>query len=496
MVLAPTMPGTGGLFRSPFPTDAAPPATQPADPRAVPSAGGEQRAQRPDLEVDWSHLERERAALAERQPRRESHGGRAGTGPLIGENEVARGDSQRRDDRRGRDDRGRRYDDADEYGDVPDERYRGPRGAGPDRYSAGRSGEPYGDRYAEDDEDDEDDPRDTGYDSGYTDQYSDQYPAPYDQRAAGRPRHGQLPRLDASDAWGAQRDVDPWEATGVYSSEEASVATGEQYWEPGGGRWGAELAASSAADVGARATPGRAPAERGKPARGDKTARIAPAGRARKKGRSRVVWLIGSIVTAMALVLLARYALQHVPRTTGTTNPGLNNAQVFTDGLLSNKNGWLTNTDSVFKADGYHLTRGYPAYAPVADATNFDVSVQVTQTAGTVLAPYGLVFRRISLGNYYVFGIDGNGKWTFYKALDNVDTDIVTFTASPAIRPGLNAQNTLEVKATGTHFTFFVNGTQVGEADDASLAKAGELGVAGHDGIEVVFTAFTLKRLA
>jgi hypothetical protein len=168
---------------------------------------------------------------------------------------------------------------------------------------------------------------------------------------------------------------------------------------------------------------------------------------------------------------------------------------VFTDPLLSNQNGWLTNTDCVFKADGYHLTRGYLAYAPVADATNFDVTVQVTQTTGTVLAPYGLVFRRISLGNYYVFGIDGNGKWTFYKALENVGTDIVAFTASPAINQGLNAQNTLEVKAQGTHFTFFVNGTQVGEADDASLAKAGELGVAGHDDIEVVFTDFSLRIL-
>jgi hypothetical protein len=492
MVLAPTMPGTGGLFRSPFPTDAAPPAAQPADPRAVASAGGEQRAQRPDLEVDWSHLERERAALAERQPRRESysrgHGGHARPGPLIGENEVARGEPHRRDERHGRDEPGGRYDEPDGYGDGTDERHRSPQGAAPDRYGAGR----YGERYTEDDEDE---PRDTGYGDGYTDQYSDQYPSPHDQRAVGRPRAGQLPHLDESGAWGAPRDEydDRWEATGAYSSQEASAPTGEQFWEPGGGRWGAESAESSAAYVRARAIPGRAPGKSSKPGKGGKGAKGTPAG---KKGRSRQVRLIGSILSSVVIFVLVRYALQHTPGSTGTQNTGLNNAQVFTDGLLSNRNGWLTNADCVFKTDGYHLTRSYLAYAPVVDAANFDVTVQVTQSAGTVLAPYGLVFRRMSLGNYYVFGIDGNGKWTFYKALENVDSDIVSFTASPAIKQGLNAQNTLEVKAQGTHFTFFVNGTQVGQADDASLAKAGAVGVAGHDDIEVVFTAFALKRLA
>ncbi|HEV7217199.1 MAG TPA: hypothetical protein VGP33_18980, partial [Chloroflexota bacterium] len=63
MVPSPTMPGTGGLFKSPFPSDA-PPATprsptQPGgQPGGQPGAGGDPHAQRPDLQVDWSHLER------------------------------------------------------------------------------------------------------------------------------------------------------------------------------------------------------------------------------------------------------------------------------------------------------------------------------------------------------------------------------------------------------------------------------------------------------
>jgi hypothetical protein len=71
----------------------------------------------------------------------------------------------------------------------------------------------------------------------------------------------------------------------------------------------------------------------------------------------------------------------------------------------------------------------------------------------------------------------------------------VPFTANKAIKRGLNATNTLEVKAQGSLFTFFVNGTQVGHATDATIATAGKCGLAGNDGIEVVFTNFSLTRL-
>jgi hypothetical protein len=487
MVSAPTMPGTGGLFKSPFPTDAAPPAASPPEPRAVPSTGGEQRPQRPDLEVDWSHLERERAALASQKARREGdgHSARGVAGPLIGENEVGRGqrrERDRRDDRRYRDDHDERHDGTngyDGYSDDGTDERRSARGDARDRYDD--------DRY----DDDAGDWRGSGYGSGYT----DQYPDPYEQRAAGRgqPRGGHLSPSDERGAWGAPRDDydDPSEMTGAHAARDANVPAGERFWEPSGGLWGAESSQGDSAYFGAPAA-GRAPGTAGKPARRGKSGKGQKAG---KKGGFRAAWLISSVLSSALIFALVRFELQHSSGGSGTPNAGPNSAQVFTDGLLTNKNGWLTNADCVFKTDGYHLTRGYLAYAPVADATNFDATVQVTQTAGTTLAPYGLVFRRVSLGNYYVFGIDGNGKWTFYKALENVGSDIVSFTANPAIKQGLNAQNTLEVRAQGTHFTFFVNGTQVGQADDSSLAKAGALGVAGHDDIEVIFTTFSLKRL-
>jgi hypothetical protein len=472
--------------------------------------------------VDWSHLERERAAIAANKARREGAGqdpdARGDAGPLIGANEVpqrARRDPRDdRDNRSARDQRGSRsadrvaHDD-DQYGDQyeaharRDERDRR-RDGWDERDARGRlahadRGGRAPDRRYDDDDDRAADGDDDSYDGDYDD---GDYPG-------GDERRPRLKETDESAAWATparQRDQ-RWDGA------RAAIPAREDAWQPGGGAWGDLPDLGDVGDMddfgdfgdtGASASFGAPPlpATQGsaRPAKGGKAGKAGKGAKPRKKGVFTRAWLIRSAVLSVAVFILLRVflrlELQHaLSFLAPPASPTATSAQVFTDGLLTNHNGWLTNADCVFKADGYHLTRGYLAYAPVADTTNFDTSVQVTQKAGTVLAPYGLVFRRVSLGNYYVFGIDGNGKWTFYKALQNVGTDIVSFTASPAIKQGLNAQNTLEVKAQGAHFTFYVNGTQVGQADDSSLAGKGALGVAGHDDIEVIFTAFSLKRL-
>jgi hypothetical protein len=562
--MVPTQPtgSRGGLFKSPFPTDAAPPSPAPAEPRARPSggdsggaggAGANNRSQRPDLEVDWSHLDRERAAIAANKSRNE--GDRRGSsnrygGPLIGANEIGTGqlsERDERDDRHNRDDRRARDRDAyrdedaggaNEYGDdggdgrrsrrrgyegerdrqggdrgVDRDRNGGDRRDDRDRYDAGRgddraSDRPrrehgaraghapsrrYDDGYDQGDDgryDDHYDARDRGGDAGYDERYDDRHHDRYDDPRDRR--DGRQNRADRHTRRSTPRDDydEPWNDPGPAAlGREAPQVNGEQGWGSGGGLWG---------DAAAEGDSAYYPAPAASPTKG-KPGKTGKSGGGKKPGMKRVfrvAWTVGSIVSSLAVFLLVRFEMQRGSGIPGAPTVAVNSAQNFTDSLLTNKNGWLTNTNCIFKPDGYHLTRGYLAYAPVADAVNFDMWVQVKQTGGTLLAPYGLVFRRVSLGNYYVFGIDGNGKWTFYKTVENVTTDIVSYTASPAIKQGLNAQNTLEVKAHGTHFAFFVNGTQIGQADDTSLATKGSLGVAGHDDIEVVFTAFSLIRLA
>lgn len=172
-----------------------------------------------------------------------------------------------------------------------------------------------------------------------------------------------------------------------------------------------------------------------------------------------------------------------------TATAGLN--VVFQDSLLSNANGWADDSHCSFQSDGYHVKDGYICYAPAGNFTDSTVSVQVKQVAGDVHYFYGLVLRRGSQGNFYEFDIDGNGKWAFGKVVNGTYTEIVPFVAHSAIKRGLNATNTLSVTASSTHFLFFVNGTQVGQADDSTFSS-GYCGVEGDDHLEVVFTNFTI----
>lgn len=81
----------------------------------------------------------------------------------------------------------------------------------------------------------------------------------------------------------------------------------------------------------------------------------------------------------------------------------------------------------------------------------------------------------------------------FFKCAseDSTCTRVVDYTPNAAIHGGYNVENTLEVQAIGSHFEFFVNGTQVGQADDTWF-QVGEVGLTGDQDIEVVFTNITI----
>lgn len=164
---------------------------------------------------------------------------------------------------------------------------------------------------------------------------------------------------------------------------------------------------------------------------------------------------------------------------------------LFQDALTPSSTGWSSDADCVLKSDGFHFTASVICFAPADDARNVDISVQARQVSGPTTVFYGIVFRHASTGNYYQYNIDSNGKWTFLKSVGGNVATVVPFTANAAIKAGLNATNTLEVRAVGATLTFFVNGTQVGQTRDTTYTS-GSTGLIGDDGIEVVNTQFKM----
>jgi hypothetical protein len=107
-----------------------------------------------------------------------------------------------------------------------------------------------------------------------------------------------------------------------------------------------------------------------------------------------------------------------------------------------------------------------PALDPLEDCY---VSVEGRQISGSEYAEYGLIIRQSDAGDYS-FGIDeGTGEFYFGIYYDEDYTFLIDYTESDTIRQG--GVNTLAVEAVGSHFTLYINGEQVGEADDATLSS-------------------------
>ena len=167
---------------------------------------------------------------------------------------------------------------------------------------------------------------------------------------------------------------------------------------------------------------------------------------------------------------------------------------LYQSAMLGVANGWITDAHCSAKADGYHITGTSLCYAPVAAQANVDITVTAKQLSGPLNLLYGIVLRQSGNGNYYFFGIDGNGKWTFAKLSNNTNSFVVHPTANSAIKGNLKQTNVMEVKGVGSHFQFFVNGTSIGQSDDATYAS-GLIGLTSGNGIEVAYTNITITQL-
>jgi hypothetical protein len=169
---------------------------------------------------------------------------------------------------------------------------------------------------------------------------------------------------------------------------------------------------------------------------------------------------------------------------------------VYHDSLTDTPTDWINNGDCGFKSDGYHVTGGHACLAPDgATPDTADLSATVTTVKTGQNTGYGLALRRASAGSFYTFEITSDGRWGFLKYADGNASTISDFQSSSAIKTGDGATNDLRVLVVGSHFTFFVNGQQVGALDDSTYTT-GRSGVVNDDtdaNSEVVFTNFSVS---
>jgi hypothetical protein len=223
----------------------------------------------------------------------------------------------------------------------------------------------------------------------------------------------------------------------------------------------------------------------------------------------RAMYVAGAVILVIALLLPATLvafgargagplAVHPKPTITPTATATPPQNVTVQDPLTKRPTRWTEEQNCSIHEDGYHITGNnicFLASAPIRDSY---ITVTVLQIAGVEDLSYGITLRRASAGNYYSFEIDGSGRWYFYKsALDVNDAPVLTLLASHADNPSINKgrfhSNTLQIRATGSHFEFFVNNVKVGQATDSSYAQ-GTIGLGSNDQLEVVYTNFILTQ--
>lgn len=216
-----------------------------------------------------------------------------------------------------------------------------------------------------------------------------------------------------------------------------------------------------------------------------------------------IVGIVALVVVVLAActsgTIFAIHSLRQMSAAThsGTpsASPTISGTRVYSNTFSSNADGWLEDPGHCFLAsDGYHAANGYYCTVPVVEQDNVDISVKVKQVSGPTRFGYGLFFRQQDDKNYYAFMIASNGYWVALRCINADCTTPVYFTVNDAIRTGLGIINTIEVRATGSHFVFLVNGVTVGNFDDTALTF-GRVGViAGGTTIDCAFTDLVIIR--
>jgi hypothetical protein len=158
------------------------------------------------------------------------------------------------------------------------------------------------------------------------------------------------------------------------------------------------------------------------------------------------------------------------PTASLTTLPTSN--VIYSNSLLSPASGWQTDQYCSFESDGYHVKQSICS-GPVSAVGDFEMSVRVKEIAGTNSTGYGIDFRGICTQSPcqggYTFSITSGGSWYFIKC--SPDCNAFIHQSSPAILTGLNTWNTIDVRAIGHHFQFYVNGMEVGQTDDYAFQR-------------------------
>lgn len=222
--------------------------------------------------------------------------------------------------------------------------------------------------------------------------------------------------------------------------------------------------------------------------------------RYRRAGIVSIIGLIALFLAGCGAIVTSSPSLQATTSTSVVKSyptPG-STQSLYRNALTMPATGWANGPECSFTSSGLVVRpqggHAYICLAPTAPLTDFSVAVSVHQTSGPLTHAYGIAFRHTAPKNYYFFGIDGKGRFTFTTVVNDVSHVVIPFTSNAAIYSGINATNQLQVIAKGRVITLLVNGASVGQATLSTFAS-GIVGLRGINDGEVAFQQLSIAQV-
>ena len=207
------------------------------------------------------------------------------------------------------------------------------------------------------------------------------------------------------------------------------------------------------------------------------------------------------------LALLALTAACAAPQPPRYGDPNI----LFKDDFSQTTSGWDVHVGSEETTNydaGQYLIAVEQASVDVwaqarLDLTGLTLEVDATYAAGPVNNEYGVLCRYTREGDqsrFYFFLISSDGYYAMGKVVKNQRTILNPtgdWQPAAAIQTDLDAVNHLSAACHGGHLSFSVNGTLLGEFDDAELTH-GDIGlIAGtfdEPGVKIHFDNVVVKK--
>jgi hypothetical protein len=151
----------------------------------------------------------------------------------------------------------------------------------------------------------------------------------------------------------------------------------------------------------------------------------------------------------------------------------------------------------VISSNAYHAQESQKGYFRICSAQSIDVSDFVFEVHMQIISGHcgGILFRQLSIGQYYLYRVCSDGYYGLTRYTDNTGQNSfsISYATSPSIHQG-NKENVIAIVAQGPRIHLYINNIDIGNFSDGNYLH-GMLGLIAEYKDTPVDVAYSRVRI-